>query len=188
MKKISILAALALGAALIFSGCDTDAVTEAISELTGSTTEDTTTDETTDETTDDETTDDETTTDETAEEEETVTELYSGSETLSWSGTNNFNANMEMPAVSEGDKIVITTTIDDTSYTNIALITYDSSWNWVILDGFVDETGAAAYASVDDDGTYTYTLTADDATNIAVQNALAIQGANITVTKVELVQ
>ena len=48
MKKISILAALALGAALIFSGCDTDAVTEAISELTSSTTEDTTTDETTD--------------------------------------------------------------------------------------------------------------------------------------------
>ena len=48
MKKISILAALALGAALIFSGCDTDAVTDAISELTGSTTEDTTTDETTD--------------------------------------------------------------------------------------------------------------------------------------------
>ena len=66
MKKISILAALALGAALIFSGCDTDAVTEAISELTGSTTEDTTTDETTD----DEATTDEAA-DETAEEEET---------------------------------------------------------------------------------------------------------------------
>ena len=63
MKKISILAALALGAALIFSGCDTDAVTEAISELTGSTTEDTTTD-------DDTTTSDEAA-DETAEEEET---------------------------------------------------------------------------------------------------------------------
>lgn len=55
MKKISILAALALGAALIFSGCDTDAVTEAISELTDSTTDDTTTDDTADETTTDET-------------------------------------------------------------------------------------------------------------------------------------
>ena len=59
MKKISILAALALGAALIFSGCDTDAVTEAISELTDSTTEDTTTDETTDDETGDENADEE---------------------------------------------------------------------------------------------------------------------------------
>ncbi len=71
MKKISILAALALGAALIFSGCDTDAVTEAISELTDSTTEDTTTDDDTTTSDDDTTTGDEAA-DETTEEEEST--------------------------------------------------------------------------------------------------------------------
>jgi len=117
----------------------------------------------------------------------TTTTLFEGSQTLSWSGTNNFNVSLEMPTVSEGDKIVVTSTIDDSSYTNIALITYDADWAWVNLDGFVGTDGTS-YASVDEDGSYTYTLTADDATNIAVQNALAIQAANITVTKVELVQ
>lgn len=166
MKKISILAALALGAALIFSGCDTDAVTEAISELTDSTTEDTTTD-------DDTTTGDEAADEDADEEEESAAIQYDLADiatiALEKNGTYNNQAVIEWLADSNttvlatGDtvKFTITATADSSAGELKGYLVDNSEaggW-WTLLTDYV--TSSTEIATDETTYTFEFTLTAD---------------------------
>ena len=152
MKKISILAALALGAALIFSGCDTDAVTEAISELTDSTTDDTTTDD--DTTTSDEAADETADEDAAAEEEDSNYYLDFSNAYYGWSDTNTVDYENKTVTIASDNSAAgwyfeEALAVADYNYVIFTIAGIDKSEGWSYCQMYVETENATS-----DDGKY----------------------------------